>query len=451
MDSLKEEVMGMNDEALTQAIFEAGVIGAGGAGFPTHIKLVKDMHYLVINGAECEPLIYTDYEIMKHFSMELIIVIRDMLKALNIKKAVWGIKSKHKELINVLTLATALDKNINICPLENIYPAGDEITLIYKCTGIVIPKGELPSSKKVIELNVETLLNIYKCLYENTPVVDKYVTIAGAVKEPRVLKVPVGTPIQNLIDEVSVTISNYDILLGGPMMGNFVSPDIKVSKTTKAILLLPKNSVLSVKKKQIGLDSVKRAMSSCSQCRMCTDLCPRNKLGHKIEPHKLMNAFANGIVENSDKIYTALGCCGCNTCSYYACHHDLNPAELMMATKKELMKQGIRPEIEESVPLANPLSVEVPASRLLFKLGLKDYDRHAYLQKQPISTDIAFVPISAHIGKPANPIVKVGDKVTRKQKIAEASIGGISACVHSSIDGIVKVITEKEIIIKGGE
>lgn len=247
--------MGVTYEALTQGIFEAGVIGAGGAGFPTHVKMVKDMDYLVINGAECEPLIYTDYEIMKQFSTELITIIRDMLKALNIKKAVWGIKSKHKELIDTLTLATSLDENIKIRPLENIYPAGDELTLIYKCTGIVIPKGQLPSSKKVIELNVETLLNIYKCVYENTPVVDKYVTITGAVKEPKVLKVPVGTPIKTLIDEADLTIDEYDILLGGPMMGNFVSIDTKVTKTTKAIILLPKNSILSIKKKPIGMES----------------------------------------------------------------------------------------------------------------------------------------------------------------------------------------------------
>lgn len=443
--------MGVTYEALTQGIFEAGVIGAGGAGFPTHVKMVKHMDYLVINGAECEPLIYTDYEIMKQFSTELITIIRDMLKALNIKKAVWGIKSKHKELIDTLTLATSLDENIKIRPLENIYPAGDELTLIYKCTGIVIPKGQLPSSKKVIELNVETLLNIYKCVYENTPVVDKYVTITGAVKEPKVLKVPVGTPIKTLIDEADLTIDEYDILLGGPMMGNFVSIDTKVTKTTKAIILLPKNSILSIKKKPIGMESVKRAMSSCSQCRMCTDLCPRNKLGHNVEPHKLMNAFANGIIENSDKLYTALGCCGCNTCSYYACHHDLNPAELMMAAKKELMSQGIRPKAEECVPLANPLSVEVPSNRLLFKLGLKDYDKHAYLQKQLVRTDVVFIPMNGHIGKAAEPIVKVGDKVTKKQKIGVASFEGISACVHSSIDGIVRAVTDKEIIIERGE
>lgn len=441
----------MTYETLKEAVFEAGVIGAGGAGFPTHVKLVKDMDYLVINGAECEPLIYTDYEIMKRFGKELITIIRDMLKALNIKHAVWGIKSKHQDLIDTLTLATSLDENIRICPLENIYPAGDELTLIYKCTGIVIPKGQLPSSKKVIEVNVETLLNIYKCVYENTPVIDKYITVTGAVKEPKVLCVPVGTPIKELIDQVEVTTEDYDILLGGPMMGSFVSEDIKVTKTTKAIILLPKGSILSIKKKPIGMESVKRAMSSCSQCRMCTDLCPRNKLGHKVEPHKLMNAFANGIISNSDKLYTALGCCGCNTCSYFACHHDLNPAELMMATKKELMKQGIRSDAEETEPIANDFGPSVPSSRLILKLGLKDYDKHADLQQQPLKTNRVVIPMNAHIGKSASPIVKTGDKVTRKQKIAAASMEGISACVHSSIDGIVKAVTDHEIIIERGE
>ena len=439
----------MTCEEFKAKVFEAGIIGAGGAGFPTHIKLDEGMDYLVINGAECEPLIYTDYEIMTHFGQEIATIIKEMLSILKIKKAVWGIKSKHQELIEKLNTITSLDDQIEIRPLDNIYPAGDELTLIYKCTGIIIPKGQLPSSKKVIELNVETLYNIYECIYHNHPVTDKYITLAGAVKEPKVIKAPIGTPFKELLKEVTLTVPEYDILLGGPMMGSFVSSDIKVTKTTKAIILLPKRSLLAGKKNKIGIESVKRAMSSCSQCRMCTDLCPRNRLGHKVEPHKLMNAFANGIVQNSDKLQTALGCCGCNTCSYYACHHDLNPAELMMMVKRELIKQGVKAPPMADSKISENVTIEVPSSRLLFKLGLKTYDRHAHFEEHTLLTHRVYIPIAAHIGKKAMPIVNIGDIVKAKQKIASGDTGAISANVHSSIDGVVKQITETEIIIEG--
>ncbi|WP_070001212.1 4Fe-4S dicluster domain-containing protein [Cellulosilyticum sp. I15G10I2] len=430
-------------------IFEAGIIGAGGAGFPTHIKLAKGMAYLIINGAECEPLMYTDYEIMMQFSEELVTIIRDMLNALGLKKAIWGIKSKHKALIAQLNTITSLDDAIEICPLPNIYPAGDELTLIYKCANIIIPKGQLPSQKKVIALNVETLYNIYKCIYEKQPVTDKYITVTGAVEEPKVIKAAIGTTFEEIIKHVTVTIPEYDILLGGPMMGSFVSADIKVTKTTKAIILLPKDTVLYHKKKAIGIGSIKRVMSACSQCQMCTDLCPRNRLGHKVEPHKLMNAFANGLVQNSDKLHTALGCCGCNTCSYYACHHDLSPAELMMMVKRELMKEGIKPSGEEYPRPSHNVTAEIPSSRLLDKLGLKQYDKPAMFKAQKIIPRIVYMPIAAHIGKPASPIVNVGDYVRTAQKIASGDLTGISANIHSSINGVVKKITQTEIIIEG--
>ena len=439
----------MTYEMFKTLVFEAGIIGAGGAGFPTHIKLDKGMDYLIINGAECEPLIYTDYEIMMHFSQELVTIIRDMLKILGLKKAVWGIKSKHTALIAALEEMTSLDDQIEICSLPNIYPAGDELTLIYKCSGIIIPKGKLPNYKKAIALNVETLYNIYQGVYCSQPVTDKYVTVAGAVEVPKVFKAAIGTPFKELLKHVKLTLAEYDVLLGGPMMGSFVSSDIKITKTTKALIILPKNTVLHNKKGAVTLSHIKRAMSSCSQCRMCTDLCPRNRLGHEVEPHKLMNAFANGLVNHSDKLYTALGCCGCNTCSYYACHHDLNPAELMMMVKRELMKQGFKPEGKEATYPSHNVTAEIPSKRLVDKLGLRKYDKHARLEEAKITSSTLYIPIAAHIGKPAVPIVQAGQRVEVHQKIAAGASEGISANIHSGISGTVKKITETEVIIEG--
>ncbi|PHV72124.1 electron transport complex protein RnfC [Sporanaerobium hydrogeniformans] len=439
----------MTFDELKDAVYKAGVIGAGGAGFPTHIKLVKDMDYLVINGAECEPLIYTDYELMEHYGEAILKVIRQMLETLQIKKAVWGIKKKHQKLIDKLSAMTQLNANIEICALPNIYPAGDELTLIYHCTGRIVAKGKLPSSQKIIELNVETLLNIYKVLYEKQPVTEKYVMIGGAVEESLILKVPIGTPFRELIKQVKPLDSDYELLVGGPMMGSFGSKDDYVTKTTKAILLFPKESELYRIKQVIDWNSMKRVMSSCSQCQMCTDLCPRNKLGHQVEPHKLMNAFANGLLSQSGALKTALGCCGCNICSYFACHHDLMPSQFMMTVKQELLKNGIRPH-EEPTDVKVGAKVHVPADRLLDKLSIRLYDKHARWIEEPLNVERVYLSCVAHVGKPAIPIVKVGEEVFKGKLVATASEDGISTNLHSSINGVVSSVTKQEIVIERG-
>lgn len=440
----------MTEQVFKEKIFEAGIIGAGGAGFPSHIKLVEGMDYLVINGAECEPLIYTDVELMSHYGMQIITILRDLVRVMHIKKVIWGIKKKHKGLIEELKGLISPEDPIEVCALDNFYPAGDELTLIHNCTGIIIPKGQLPSSQKVMVFNVETLFNMYKIFYEEEPVIYKYVTVGGAVKASKVLKVPIGTSFRELIKNVELEEAEYDVLVGGPMMGRFGSIDETVSKTTKAIILLPKKSLLYYRKQPMGTPHLSRIMSSCSQCQMCTDLCPRNKLGHKVEPHKLMNAFANGIMGNTDALETALGCCGCNTCSYYSCHHDLRPSDLMMLVKRELMSQGIKPEVKEGIVGGTNPYASVPSSRLLGKLGLSEYDKHAeWIEEVLVPAKVA-VPISAHIGKPAVACVEVGAKVAIGQKIAEGPYMSVSTTIHSSIQGVVKQITEKEIVIERG-
>ncbi len=438
----------MTFEEIKEAIFEAGVIGAGGAGFPTHIKLAAQMDYLVINGAECEPLIYTDYQLMEHYGEEMVIVIRQLLQALCIKKAVWGIKKKHSSLIAKLRTMTSSDENIEICALDNIYPAGDELTLIHHCTGIIIPRGQLPSSKKVIELNVETIWNLYKALFEKLPVTEKYVMIGGAVEEPMVFKVPLGTPYKELIKQVKPQIEDYELLIGGPMMGSFASKEGYVTKTTKALLILPKESKVYCNKEALDLNRMKRVMSCCSQCQMCTDLCPRNKLGHQVEPHKVMNAFANGLLNHGGALRTALGCCGCNICSYYACHHDLMPSQFMMLIKKELLKQGIKPEANEPLVTNTGVEVEIPSSRLLDKLGIKQYDKHPLWVEEALEVQKVYLPLAAHLGNPSMPLVQVGEKVNKGQLIACGSKKKISCQIHSSLEGLVSRMTETEIVIE---
>ena len=439
----------MNYEVLKEQIAKAGIVGAGGAGFPTQFKLAKGMDYLIINGAECEPLLYTDYQILTHFGKELIDTLHELLEICEIKQGIIGIKKKYNELISTLRDYTQRYPEIHIQAVDNIYPVGDEVTLIYECTGRVIPRGELPVSQKVVEINVETLLNIERCLRNGEPVTHTYMTVGGVVPNPKVVKAPIGIKVRELLKLIGIEdLEDKSILVGGPMMGQFGDLDTLITKTTKGILILPQAHILHKLKGSPDMSAVKRAMSSCSQCRMCTDLCPRNRLGHKVEPHKVMNAIANGLTTHYEGIETALGCCGCNVCSYFACHHELSPSKFMALIKKELLAHGER-GIKDLNPIPKKeIGTKVVASRLTSRIGLSQYDQKAQWDEITLIPSRVTISTSQHIGKKAKVLVQAGDQVEVGSLIAQMDEGGISANIHASVTGKVLCVQEDQIIIE---
>ncbi|MDU6359858.1 MAG: 4Fe-4S dicluster domain-containing protein [Clostridiales bacterium] len=439
----------MNYEVLKEQIAKAGIVGAGGAGFPTQFKLAKGMDYLIINGAECEPLLYTDYQILTHFGKELIDTLHELLEICEIKQGIIGIKKKYNELISTLRDYTQRYPEIHIQAVDNIYPVGDEVTLIYECTGRVIPRGELPVSQKVVEINVETLLNIERCLRNGEPVTHTYMTVGGVVPNPKVVKAPIGIKVRELLKLIGIEdLEDKSILVGGPMMGQFGDLDTLITKTTKGILILPQDHILHKLKGSPDMSAVKRAMSSCSQCRMCTDLCPRNRLGHKVEPHKVMNAIANGLTTHYEGIETALGCCGCNVCSYFACHHELSPSKFMALIKKELLAHGER-GIKDLNPIPKKeIGTKVVASRLTSRIGLSQYDQKAQWDEITLIPSRVTISTSQHIGKKAKVLVQAGDQVEVGSLIAQMDERGISANIHASVTGKVLCVQEDQIIIE---
>ena len=439
----------MNYEVLKEQIAKAGIVGAGGAGFPTQFKLAKEMDYLIINGAECEPLLYTDYQILTHFGKELIDTLHELLEICEIKQGIIGIKKKYNELINTLRDYTQRYPEIHIQAVDNIYPVGDEVTLIYECTGRVIPRGELPASQKVVEINVETLLNIGRCLRNGEPVTHTYMTVGGAVPNPKVVKAPIGIKVRELLKLIGIEdLEDKSILVGGPMMGQFGDLDTLITKTTKGILILPQDHILHKLKGSPDMSTVKRAISSCSQCRMCTDLCPRNRLGHKVEPHKVMNAIANGLTSHYEGIETALGCCGCNVCSYFACHHELSPSKFMTLIKKELLAHGERGVKDLNPVPKKDIGTKVVASRLTSRIGLGQYDQKAQWDEITLVPSIVTISTRQHIGKKAKVLVQAGDQVEVGSLIAQMDEEGISANIHASVTGKVLCVQEDQIIIE---
>ena len=371
----------MNFHQLKNIIVEADIVGEEGISFPLHTKLNEKLDYIIINGAESEPLLYVDQTLIEHYPKELLEALDIIVQATGAKTGIIGLKNQDKKAIQSLELANSKYKNIKTHQLANIYPAGDPVSLIYECTGRVVPMGIRPIEKNVAVLDVETLLSVWEAIFKKESVTHTYITIAGHVPRAITVKVPIGTSARQVIKLAGRDdLENHTIIKGGPMTGYIIAPSQEVTKTTKGLLVLEDHHSVVKGKEPANMNSLKRIMSACSQCRICTDLCPRHLLGHEVEPHRLMNGVANGLMNHSEACQTALGCIGCNLCTMYSCPNQLDPAGFMMKIKYELIGQGVTvPRQEESIAKQSLAYHQVPMKRLIRKLGLTKYDIEAPL------------------------------------------------------------------------
>lgn len=428
------------------AVYDAGIVGSGGAGFPTHIKVQQKAKTLIINGAECEPLIEVDKNIIKNYSDRIIKVSNFLLEIDFVKKIIICVKNEYADVSHAIKSRINSDK-ISCYELPNIYPIGDEVVLINEVTGITLKKGELPINKGLVVLNVETLLNIEKKVIENKNVTQSYVTVTGEVENGGTYNFPIGYPLEKILNLCKPKIDNYKVVVGGAMTGRLAQIDESVKKTTKAFIILADNHKVIQNMEDTNMTHLKRIMASCSSCRACTDLCPRNLLGHKVEPHKLMSAMANGLSTNTASLKTTMGCVSCGVCELYACHHDLSPRKMMVAVKSAFAKEGIKVDPNDCVPpLSESIYSRIPSKRLIMHLNLTKYNRHLPFNPNLQKSDIVRIYLNDHIGPPCEPIVKVGQQVEEGDLIGTKK-EGLHANIHASISGIVKEINHKYIII----
>lgn len=434
---------------IVEAVKQAGVTGAGGAGFPTHVKLQAQAEYVLANGAECEPLTHVDKQLMRHHAAEVVAGMRLAMQSTGAKKGIFGIKGKYKEVIASIQAAIDPQDDITISELGNFYPAGDEQVMVYDILGRVVPEGGIPIDVGCVVQNIETLYNIHAAT-QGKPLTHKYITVIGAVPQPMSVRVPIGITIQEVLDLAGGVLTPEPVILdGGAMMGEVVMDFSQpITKRSKMLLVLPYDHQLSVKRRTPRSVIDRHALAACDQCYFCTDYCPRHAQGHAIEPHKLILLLASGVPLTDAQMAGAMLCCECRTCNY-ACPVHLSPGDVALQIKRDLVKAGLKNPYHRQTE-ANPYRDfrRVPMTRLVSRLGLVKYDVPAPLTAVTTPFSRVTLKLSQHIGAPAQPIVKVGDNVAVGDMVGKIPEGALGAPIHASINGVVKAVTNEEIVIE---
>ena len=439
---------------IVESVRAAGIVGAGGAGFPTHVKLNGRAEVVIANGAECEPLLRVDQLLMQREAAQVVRGMELAMEATGAPRGVIATKAHYHDAVSALRRALDGRSDITLHLMDSYYPSGDEKSIILEVTGRVVPSGRLPLDVGCVVSNVATLANI-SAAANGAPVIRKDVTVGGDVPRPITVTVPVGSPIREVIalSGFSGSREDFALIVGGPCMGrleeNWEAP---ITKTTGGLLLLKRSHPLIVRRTQSPERLLKVARAVCCQCSQCTQMCPRNAMGLNVQPHKAMRALitGNGTLLGDPK--AILGCSSCGVCTNYACHMGLVPSEVMALYKAALGKAGIRPEPEAQIT-PDPFIVHkrVPVRRLIARMGLSAYDVPAPYTETSDRPGAVTLPLRQHVGKPSVPVVRVGDRVRAGDLVAEIPEKALGARIHASIDGIVTAVDANAIQITGGE
>lgn len=434
---------------LIEQVRIAGVVGAGGGGFPTYVKISSKADVLIANGAECEPLLHKDAAVMENFAQYLVRGMQLSMEAIGAKEGFVGIKGKNKNAIEVVKSACK-GLPIKVFILGDYYPAGDEFDLVYTITGRLIPPGGIPIQVGVVVNNVETLMNIAKA-EQGIPVIKKTLTVTGAVKNPCTVTVPVGITYRDCIEIAGgLTMDNAVLFIGGMMMGQVTDDfDTPVTKTSTGVVVLPRNHIVSQRRLLPRQSMAKIGKSACDQCRYCTELCPRFLLGYQVEPHQVMRSLAfTATGEDHWNQFAAL-CCSCGLCTLFACPEGLFPKETCDNAKDQIKKMGVKLSFNKDIK-PHPLREgrRVPVKKLIKKLDVEGYNVPAPYIGEVNKVKRINLLLKQAAGAPNKPLVKVGDRVKEGQQVGEIPNGSLGAVVHSPIDGVVVSVDSEKICIE---
>lgn len=443
----------MEFNKLQEVVYDAGIVGAGGAGFPTHKKFSKDVKQIVVNAAECEPLMMVDHHVLAEHFGDLVETLKILVETMDADEAIVGIKGKNMHLLDKKIVDSLAGTKVKIHEIPDIYPAGDEVVLVYETTGKIIPEGSIPLMVGVMVLNAETIYNIHKAIKDGESTTAKYVSVGGDVEKDIIVRAPIGMKISEFLTVLGYTnLAGKAVINGGPMMGKLVNLETDViTKTTKGLLIFPEtHSVIQRKRRPMSM-TLKRAASACCNCHMCSDMCPRYLLGYNIRVDKTLRAASHSEITNAESFTQASLCCGCGVCTVIGCQQMLDPQAISMEIKGELAKQGFRRQNNNA-----PTEVRkertgrlVPSSVLIDRLGIRKYVKsEVKFENIKLEPKTVYIPFSQHVGKPASATVKVGDSVKVGDVVARTDADALGTTMHASINGKVKEITDKFVIIE---
>lgn len=439
------------EKSLTALAEQAGIVGAGGAGFPSHVKYNAKAEYVIINGAECEPLLRVDQQLMAKEAEKLLAALQLIVNHVGAREGVIALKRKYHDAEAALRAQLKNYPKLKLYFLDNFYPAGDEQVVVYEVTGRIVPEGGIPLNVGVIVTNVETAINVYQACVNGQNVTDKYLTVTGEVVNRITVKVPLGITVKEAIDLAGgPTVKDYVIINGGPMMGKLISQDDVITKTVKGLIVLPENhSLVNSLTKDVS-HMMREAKTACMHCSLCSEVCPRGLLGHRIEPHKLIRIASYGKVCDSKVTpVNAFLCCGCRLCEY-ACVQNLQPWKINGILKGEMAKAGIRNSLNNKPEKSAAFREykKFPVNKLIARLGLSSYDKPAPMVPLEKKFSNVFIPLKQHTGVPAEPVVKVGDLVSKGDLIGKISEGKLGSNIHASMSGTVTSVTTDSISIQ---
>lgn len=429
-------------------IKQAGVVGAGGGGFPTHVKAQSQVDYVLVNGAECEPLIHKDVELMTHRASEILAGLRLMMQATGASKGIIGIKKKNVTAVQLFR-AALLDSELELLELGDFYPAGDEYELVQLATGKLIPPGGIPLDVGCVVCNVETLVNVASAV-KGVPVTHKFVSVAGLVREPKSFWVPLGSSYGELLDFAGgATVSDFALLVSGVLMGGIsFSLDEVVTKTCAGLIVLPRDHYLIARKTRSAQQMNRIGKSACDQCTACTEFCPRYLLGYDIQPHKVMRSLGFSTTGADYWNNFATYCCSCGLCTLFACPEDLFPREACEQAKKTMRDAGQK-YIQSKAPKLHSMKNDrrIPTKSLLRRLRLGRYEGPTpFSEGFPHPTEV-LLPLQQHAGKPSVPTVTEGALVRAGDLLAEIAAGSLGARIHAPISGRIAQVSAGHIRI----
>lgn len=318
----------MTREEMLSVVRNAGIVGMGGAGFPTHVKLSppkdKTITHVIVNGAECEPYLTSDHRRMLESPEEVLGGLKIAMKILGLSEGWIGIEANKPDAIS--KMEEIKDANIHIVPLKTKYPQGAEKQLIYAVTRRQVPSGGLPADAGAIVLNVDTATAIYRAFATGMPLCERIITMSGdCYQTPCNLAVPIGVPFSYLVEQTGgFSKEPKRLIMGGPMMGMAqYSLDVPVIKTTSCLLALSEV--------EIGYDQD----SPCIRCGKCVDHCPMHLM-----PLYLSKFAAAGDLEKAEK-YHILDCMECGVCSYL-CPGKQSPLQNIRIAKQQILENKRR-------------------------------------------------------------------------------------------------------------